>query len=75
MDSGTLARVTLPTNSAPCQNGAVVSRQKLEEAVYGWGQEVESNSVEVHLHNLRRKLAPELIRNLRGVGYRIAKID
>ncbi|HYL88244.1 MAG TPA: response regulator [Burkholderiales bacterium] len=55
--------------------GAVVSRQKLEEAVYGWGQEVESNSVEVHLHNLRRKLAAELIRNLRGVGYRVAKID
>jgi len=55
--------------------GAVVSRQKLEEAVYGWGQEIESNSVEVHLHNLRRKLAPELIRNLRGVGYRVAKID
>ena len=55
--------------------GAVVSRQKLEEAVYGWGEEVGSNSVEVHLHNLRRKLAPELIRNLRGVGYRVAKID
>jgi len=55
--------------------GAVVSRQKLEEAVYGWGEEVESNSVEVHLHNLRRKLASELIRNLRGVGYRVAKID
>jgi two-component system response regulator QseB len=55
--------------------GAVVSRQKLEEAVYGWGEEIESNTVEVHLHNLRRKLAPELIRNLRGVGYRVAKID
>ena len=55
--------------------GVVVSRQKLEEAVYGWGEEVESNSVEVHLHNLRRKLAPELIRNLRGVGYRVVKTD
>jgi two-component system, OmpR family, response regulator QseB len=55
--------------------GAVVSRQKLEEAVYGWGEEVESNSVEVHLHNLRRKLTPELIRNVRGVGYRVAKIE
>lgn len=55
--------------------GAVVSRQKLEEAVYGWGEEIESNTVEVHLHNLRRKLAPELIRNLRGVGYRVAKVD
>jgi len=55
--------------------GAVVSRSRLEEAVYGWGEEVESNSVEVHLHNLRRKLAPELIRNLRGVGYRVTRID
>jgi two-component system response regulator QseB len=55
--------------------GAVVSRQKLEDAVYGWGEEIESNSVEVHLHHLRRKLRPELIRNVRGVGYRVSKID
>jgi two-component system response regulator QseB len=55
--------------------GAVVSREKLEDAVYGWGEEVGSNSVEVHLHHLRRKLALELIRNVRGVGYRIALID
>jgi DNA-binding response OmpR family regulator len=55
--------------------GAVVSRQKLEDAVYGWGEEVESNSVEVHLHNLRRKLQPELIRNVRGVGYRVARLE
>jgi two-component system, OmpR family, response regulator QseB len=54
--------------------GAVVSREKLEDAVYGWGEEVGSNSVEVYLHHLRRKLAPELIRNVRGVGYRIALI-
>jgi two-component system response regulator QseB len=54
--------------------GAVVSRDRLEEAVYGWGEEVGSNSVEVHLHNLRRKLRPELIRNVRGVGYRIARL-
>jgi len=55
--------------------GAVVSREKLEDAVYGWGEEVGSNSVEVHLHHLRRKLAQELIRNVRGVGYRIALVD
>jgi len=55
--------------------GAVVSRDRLEEAVYGWGEEVGSNSVEVHLHNLRRKLRPELIRNVRGVGYRIAFME
>ncbi len=52
--------------------GAVVSREKLEDAVYGWGEEVGSNSIEVHLHHLRRKLSPQLIRNVRGVGYRIA---
>jgi two-component system, OmpR family, response regulator QseB len=55
--------------------GAVVSREKLEDAVYGWGEEVGSNSIEVHLHHLRRKLKPELIRNVRGVGYRLAAIE
>ena len=55
--------------------GTVVSRAKLEDAVYGWGEEIESNSVEVHLHNLRHKLEPNLIRNVRGVGYRIALIE
>jgi DNA-binding response OmpR family regulator len=54
--------------------GAVVSREKLEDAVYGWDEEVGSNSVEVHLHHLRRKLTPELIRNVRGVGYRIVAL-
>src|ERR671915_1627011 len=55
--------------------GAVVSREKLEDAVYGWGEEVGSNSIEVHLHHLRRKLVPELIRNVRGVGYRLAPLQ
>jgi two-component system response regulator QseB len=55
--------------------GAVVSREKLEDAVYGWGEEVGSNSIEVHLHHLRRKLRPQLIRNVRGVGYRIAQLQ
>jgi two-component system response regulator QseB len=54
--------------------GAVVSRDKLEDAVYGWGEEVGSNSIEVHLHHLRRKLCPELIRNVRGVGYRLVAL-
>ena len=52
-----------------------VSRANLEDSVYGWGEEVGSNSVEVHLHHLRRKLDPALIRNVRGVGYRIAAIE
>ena len=55
--------------------GTVVSRAKLEDAVYGWGMEVGSNTVEVHLHHLRRKLGPGLIRNVRGVGYRVARVD
>ena len=55
--------------------GAVVSREKLEDAVYGWGQEIESNCVEVYLHHLRRKLDHKLIRNVRGVGYRLASLE
>ncbi|HVL35542.1 MAG TPA: winged helix-turn-helix domain-containing protein, partial [Burkholderiales bacterium] len=55
--------------------GAVVSREKLEDAVYGWGEEVGSNTIEVHLHHLRRKLKPQLIRNVRGVGYRVALLQ
>ena len=52
--------------------GAVLSRERLEESIYGWGEEVSSNAVEVHLHNLRRKIGSDVIRNVRGVGYRIA---
>ena len=57
------------------QPGVVVSRERLEDAVYGWGEEIGSNTIEVHLHHLRRKLKPELIRNVRGVGYRIALLQ
>ena len=53
--------------------GAVLSRERLEESIYGWGEEVGSNAVEVHLHNLRRKLGVGVIGNVRGVGYRIAE--
>lgn len=49
--------------------GRVQSREQLEQHLYGWGEEVESNSVEVHIHHLRKKLGSELIRTLRGVGY------
>jgi two-component system response regulator QseB len=51
--------------------GTVLSRAQLEERLYGWGEEVESNAIEVHIHNLRRKLGSESIRNIRGVGYMI----
>ena len=49
--------------------GQVLSRAQLEEAVYGWDGGVESNSVDVHIHKLRRKLYPDVIRTVRGVGY------
>jgi two-component system response regulator QseB len=53
--------------------GAVRSREQLENAIYGWQQEVGSNAVEVHLHNLRRKLGADVIRNVRGVGYKVVE--
>ena len=49
--------------------GRVLSRAQLEQRLYAWGDEIESNAVEVHVHHLRRKLAPALIRTVRGVGY------
>ena len=53
--------------------GAVLSRAQLEEKLYGWNAEVESNAVEVHLHGLRRKLGNDAIRNIRGVGWTMTK--
>ncbi len=52
--------------------GRILSRAQLEERLYGWGEEIESNVVEVHVHTLRRKLGANFIRNVRGVGYRVA---
>ena len=53
--------------------GNALSKAQLEEKLYGWGEEVESNTVEVHVHNLRKKLGADAIRTIRGVGYVIAK--
>ncbi len=53
--------------------GAVLSKSQLEEKMYGWGEEIGSNTVEVYIHALRKKLGAELIRNVRGLGYTIAK--
>ncbi len=49
--------------------GRVLSRDQLEQQLYSWGQEVESNAIEVHIHHLRRKLHADLIQTVRGVGY------
>jgi len=53
--------------------GAILSRSQLEERIYGWGAEVESNAVEYLIHSLRRKLGAQTIRNVRGVGWMVSK--
>ena len=53
--------------------GAYLTRAQLEDRLYGWDEEVASNTVEVHIHGLRRKLDPNVIRNVRGLGYTLGK--
>ena len=53
--------------------GRLLSKAQIEEKLYGWGEEIESNAVEVFVHHLRRKLSSDLIRTVRGVGYMIPK--
>lgn len=52
--------------------GLILSRTQLEERLYGWEDDVGSNAVEVHIHHLRKKLGPDVIRNVRGVGYMVS---
>jgi len=54
-------------------SGRVLSREQLEQQMYSWGHEVESNTIEVHIHHLRRKLGTELIQTVRGVGYTVQR--
>lgn len=65
------AREYLLLEKLMTSQGRVLSRAQLESALYGWGEGVESNAVEVHIHHLRRKLGGNLIRTLRGIGYLI----
>lgn len=51
------------------QPGRVLTREQLVSRLYGWGEEIESNAIEVHLHHLRKKLAAGVVQTLRGVGY------
>lgn len=53
--------------------GATISREQLEERLYGWNEEVESNAIEVHIHNLRKKIGMNLIRTIRGSGYHLVE--
>jgi two-component system, OmpR family, response regulator len=53
--------------------GAILSRAQLEDRLYGWGDAIESNAVSVYIHQLRRKLGNDFIRNVRGVGYYVGR--
>ena len=53
----------------------VFTRRELEEKLYGWGDEVGSNTIEVHVHGLRRKIGAQHIVTVRGVGYRMARVE
>jgi len=53
--------------------GRILSREQLEQQLYSWGYEVDSNAIEVHIHHLRKKLRPDLIQTVRGVGYTLLR--
>jgi two-component system OmpR family response regulator/two-component system response regulator QseB len=53
--------------------GSVVSKAQLEEKIYGWGEEIESNAIDVYIHHLRKKLGASFIKNVRGVGYKLGE--
>lgn len=53
------------------KKGQILSRERLEETLYGWGDEIDSNAVEVYIHHLRRKFGSDLIKTVRGLGYQL----
>jgi len=54
--------------------GNVLSKEQLEQTLYGWGEEISSNSIEVHIHNLRKKTSKRFISTIRGIGYSVRQI-
>ena len=59
--------------SSDLRPGMVLSRQQIEDKLYGWGDEVSSNAVEVYVHGLRKKLGAHIVLNVRGLGYMVPK--
>jgi two-component system, OmpR family, response regulator QseB len=55
--------------------GRVISREQLNQTLYGWGENIDSNALEVHIHNLRKRFGSKIIRTIRGVGYMTEKDD
>jgi len=55
--------------------GRVLSRQQIQDKLYGWGEEVESNALEVYVHHLRRKISPRIVRTVRGLGYALGPAE
>lgn len=55
--------------------GRVISREQLNQTLYGWGENIDSNALEVHIHNLRKRFGINLIRTIRGVGYMVEKLE
>jgi len=53
----------------------VLSKQQIQDKLYGWGEELESNALEVYVHHLRRKFTPRIVRTVRGVGYALGAAD
>jgi two-component system response regulator QseB len=55
--------------------GRVLTRQQIQDKLYGWGEELESNALEVYVHHLRRKLSPRIVRTVRGLGYALGPAE
>jgi DNA-binding response OmpR family regulator len=53
----------------------VLSRQQIQDKLYGWGEELESNALEVYVHHLRRKFSPRIVRTVRGLGYALGPAE